>query len=102
MAVVLNGKRTELHKLSLHRSLPRDHSKEGKAKTLVKRSLTFVFLFSQRKVPSVRLLGGRRLKILEFVNANRLFINGLFAPYVLQGFIAFIAVTVFPLVGLDQ
>lgn len=40
VAVVLNGKRTELHKLSLHRSLPRDHSKEGKAKTLVKRSLT--------------------------------------------------------------
>lgn len=53
-------------------------------------------------MPSVRLLGGRRLKILEFVNAKRLFINGLFAPYSLQGFIAFIAVTVFPLVGLDQ
>lgn len=68
MAVVLNGKRTELHKLSLHRSLPRDHSKEGKAKTLVKRSLTLVFFVFSKKSAFCEIVGGgRRLKILEFV-----------------------------------
>lgn len=58
VAVVLNGKRTELHKLSLHRSLPRDHSKEGKAKTLVKRSLTLVFFVFSKKSAFCEIVGG--------------------------------------------